>query len=103
MSTAAADPEVERRDNHECHTLKLLELCLLPTRGFDLVPIEPLNTAQRTELDDFRRRDAGHAPEQETGPGVVRREEAVAAPGKRVSKKTGRNRTVSLSEEVNFN
>ena len=22
--------EVERRDNHECHTLKLLELCLLP-------------------------------------------------------------------------
>ena len=46
--------EVERRDNHECHTLKLLELCLLPTRGFALVPIEPLNTAQGAELDDDR-------------------------------------------------
>lgn len=47
--------EVERRDNYECHTIKLFELCLLPTRGFDLVPIEPLNAEQRQELDEFRR------------------------------------------------
>ena len=49
--------EVERRDQYEAHTLKLLELCILPTRGYRLQLIEPLNESQKLELDEFRRRE----------------------------------------------
>ena len=45
---------MERCDQYECHTVKLFELCLLPTRGFDLHPIVPLNAEQRAELEEFQ-------------------------------------------------
>ena len=48
--------EVERRDQYEAHTAKLFELCLLPTRGFRLRPIQPLSAEQQAELGAFRSR-----------------------------------------------
>ena len=53
----AAWNEVEKLDNFQCHTVKLFELCIVPTRGFDLQPITHLNEAQKAELVDYQKRE----------------------------------------------
>ena len=64
LAEVAAWNEVERRDQYEAHTVKLLELCLLPTRGFKLHLLEPMNGVQRDELAEYQRleREAPSTP-----------------------------------------
>ena len=56
--------EVERRDNYEDHTTKLIELWKLPTSGYKLRPLPPLTEAENEELDALRK-EAGNNPRLE--------------------------------------
>ena len=46
--------EVSKRDQYSDHAVGLLELMVLPTRGYNLQPIPKLSTGERAELAAFR-------------------------------------------------